>query len=63
MIYTRFVFGIIVILLVTYYIMVVGQLFDMWKLTTKFGEFLGLALFIDTLVEYRCIYSISYFGI
>lgn len=39
MIYTRFVFGIIVILLVTYYIMVIGQLFGMWKLTTKFGEF------------------------
>lgn len=44
MIYTRFVFSIIVILLITYYIMVVGQLFGMWKLTTKKLEFIKLCI-------------------
>lgn len=44
MIYTRFVFGIIVILLITYYVMVIGQLFDMWKITKNKLEFAKLCI-------------------
>lgn len=44
MIYTKFVFAIVVILLITYYVMVIGQLFDMWKITKSKLEFIKLCI-------------------
>lgn len=44
MIYTRFVFGIIVILLIIYYVMIIGQLFDMWKITKNKLVFIKLCI-------------------
>lgn len=42
MLYTKLILGAIVILLIIYYIMVVGQLFGAWKITNKSIKFIKL---------------------
>lgn len=44
MIYTKFVFGIVVILLVIYYVMIIGQLFGFWKITNQKLKFIKLCI-------------------
>lgn len=44
MIYTRFILGAIVILIIVYYIMVVGHLFGRWKMTKRGIEFSKLCV-------------------
>lgn len=44
MIYTRFILEAIVILIIIYYIMVVGHLFDRWKMTKREIKFSRLCV-------------------
>lgn len=44
MLYARLILGAVVILLAIYYIMVIGQLFSVWKVTKKKIKFNNLVI-------------------
>lgn len=44
MIYTRFILGAVVLLIIIYYLMVVGQLFGVWKITDREIKFINLVI-------------------
>lgn len=44
MIYTRFLLGAIIVLLIIYYVMIIGHLFNKWKITEREIEFYKLCI-------------------